>query len=101
VQMSFLKFTSQTMLRMLSQKGSAFMEELLVNKRDRKYQVWMRRSLSIPLWSEKVFIQKLDYIHYNPVKAGLCRYPEEYHYSSAGYYYCNERKWDFLEHYLE
>jgi hypothetical protein len=33
--------------------------------------------------------QKLDYIHNNPVKAGLCQLPEEYKYSSAGYYILN------------
>jgi putative transposase len=100
IQMSFLKFTSQRLLRLLSAKGSPFLEELLVNKKDRKYQVWMRRSLSISLWSERVFTQKLDYIHNNPVKAGLCKNAEDYLYSSARFYICNERNWDFLEHYL-
>jgi REP element-mobilizing transposase RayT len=100
VQHSFLKFTSQTLLRFLSAHRSPFLEELLVNKKDRKYQVWMRRSLSISLWSERVFTQKLDYIHNNPVKAGLCKNAEDYPYSSARYYKCNERNWDFLEHYL-
>lgn len=99
VQLSFLKFTSQTLLRRLSEEKSSFLEELLVNKSDRKCQVWMRRSLSISLWSGKVFEQKLDYIHNNPVQAGLCRNPEDYHYSSARFYICNERNWDFLEHY--
>ena len=33
--------------------------------------------------SEKILIQKLKYIHENPVRAGLCKYPEEYKYSSA------------------
>jgi len=27
--------------------------------------------------------QPLEYIHYNPVKAGGCNYPEDYHLSSA------------------
>ena len=25
-----------------------------------------------------MLIQKMEYIHYNPVEAGLCIYPEEY-----------------------
>ena len=33
-----------------------------------------------------MFIQKMEYIHYNPVEAGLCSYPEEYKYSSAKFY---------------
>ncbi len=28
----------------------------------------------------------MEYIHYNPVAAGLCAYPEEYKYSSAKFY---------------
>jgi putative transposase len=33
-----------------------------------------------------LFQQKLDYIHLNAVKTGLCNLPEEYIYSSANYY---------------
>jgi len=40
--------------------------------------------------------QKLDYIHNNPVKVGLCALEEEYKYSSAGYYIANRKDWDFL-----
>jgi hypothetical protein len=30
--------------------------------------------------------QKLDYIHYNPVRAGLVDHPEDWRYSSARNY---------------
>ena len=30
--------------------------------------------------------QKLEYIHKNPVVAGLVKFPEHYYYSSANYY---------------
>jgi putative transposase len=46
-----------------------------------------------------VFKQKLEYVHANPVKAGLCTLPEEYYYSSARFYELNECAWDFLTHY--
>jgi putative transposase len=72
--------------------------ELLVQAKDRKYQVWERNSLGIPIWSEQVLWQKLEYIHRNPVAAGLCKYPEEFKYSSAGFYYQSEKYWDFLVH---
>ena len=71
------------------------LNELLVNAKDRKHQVWERNSLGVPLWSQEVFLQKLEYIHNNPVRAGLCRYPEDYKYSSARFYEKNERDWDF------
>lgn len=57
-----------------------------VNKYDRAYQFWKREPLSVGLITPAVFYQKLEYIHYNPVTAGLCEIPEEYYYSSAKFY---------------
>ena len=34
-----------------------------------------------------MFIQKLEYIHYNAVTAGLSKLPEEYYYSSLKFYF--------------
>lgn len=99
VQRDFLKFTGQQILKHLRNEQSLLQSDLLVQAKDRKYQVWERNSLSIPLWSRNVFPQKLDYIHNNPVKAGMCRYPEEYKYSSAGFYLRDEKQWSFLVHY--
>lgn len=99
VQRDFLKFTSQQILKFLRNANSDLLKELLVHAKDRKHQVWERSSLGIPLWSSNVFDQKLDYIHNNPVKAGLCEYPEDYYYSSAGFYEKNRSDWDFLSHY--
>jgi putative transposase len=73
VQRDFLKFTSQQILKYLRNEQAALQNDLLVQAKDRKFQVWERNSLSIPLWSENVFMQKLDYIHNNPVKAGMCK----------------------------
>ena len=98
VQRDFLKFTGQQILKILRNENSDLQDKLLVQAKDRKYQVWERNSLGIPLWSHEVFWQKLEYIHYNPVKAGLCEYPEDYKYSSARFYLKNEKDWDFLVH---
>jgi hypothetical protein len=86
VQRDFLKYTSQQILRKLKDVNSPILNELQVNTSDRKFQVWERNALSIPLYSDRFFMQKLDYIHRNPVEAGLCRYPEDYYYSSAAFY---------------
>ena len=98
VQRDFLKYTSQQILKILRNEQSVMQQELLVQSKDRKYQVWERNPLSIPLWSDQAIHQKLDYIHYNPVKAGLCKYPWEYLYSSAGFSYKSDRRWSFLKH---
>jgi len=55
--------------------------------------------LGISLWTQPVFKQKLDYIHSNPVAAGICRFAEEYRYSSASFYLKGTSHWDFLTHY--
>lgn len=85
-QASFMKYTAQQLKRKLTSENLSLLEIFKVNKYDREYQIWKRESLSIELFMEAVFIQKMEYIHYNPVRAGLCKYPEEYYYSSAKFY---------------
>ena len=99
VQRDFLRFTAQQILKQLRNFKSAMLKDLLVNAKDRKYKVWERNSLSIELRSTQVFKQKLEYIHANPIRAGLCNLAEEYYYSSARFYELNDRNWDFLTHY--
>ena len=99
VQRDFLKFTGQQILKNFRNENSPILKDLLVQAKDRKYQVWERNSLSISLWTQRVLLQKVEYIHNNPVRAGLCKEPEDYKYSSAQFYLCNKKNWDFLEHY--
>jgi len=99
VQRDFLKYTGQRILARLEEVKSPLLTELCVNAKDRKYQVWERNALSVPLYSDRFFFQKLDYIHKNPVEAGLCRYPDDYYYSSAAFYYQNVKNFDFLSHF--
>jgi len=98
VQRDFLKFTSQQILKNLRTERSSMLPELCVLAEDRKYQIWERNSLHVPLWTPKVFDQKMEYIHMNPVKAGLCSFAEDYKYSSAAFYLLNETMWNFITH---
>jgi putative transposase len=101
IQSSFMKYTAQQIIRHLQKTDIKIVESLKVNKGDRVYQVWKREALSIELRTSAVFNQKLDYIHYNPVKAGLCLQPEEYYYSSAKFYNNEGDVFDMLTHYLD
>ena len=101
VQRDFLKYTAQKIKADLQKNHPEILVQLKVNSKDRKYQLWKRNSLSIELISDKGYQQKLDYIHYNPVHAGLCNLPEEYRYSSASFYELNKTEWDFLTHFNE
>ena len=101
VQRDFLKYTAQQIKFDLQQNNPALLEEFRVNVKDRNYQIWEHRPLSVPLWSAHVFQQKLDYIHQNPTqeKWNLSDIPENYYYSSARFYYLNIDDWEFLTHY--
>ena len=65
------------------------------------YRDWKRRALSVELRTHKVYIQKLEYIHWNPVRAGICKLPEEYKYSSALFYETGNDNWGFLTHHRD
>ncbi len=68
VQRDFLKFTSQTIKRDLQKNHLAVLEKFYVGAKDRKYHIWERNPLSIDLLTKEMFIQKMEYIHYNPVQ---------------------------------
>ncbi len=57
------------------------------NSRNVKIQkFWQHRFDDLYIISEKTFAVKLNYIHNNPVKAGLVENPEDWECSSAEYY---------------
>jgi putative transposase len=53
------------------------------NPNNTTYQFWQQHSHPIELNTNSIVDQKLDYIHNNPVKAGIVLSPEDYLYSSA------------------
>ena len=100
VQRDFLKFTAQKIKYDLKDNDRDLLRQFEVNAKDRQYQLWERNPLSIDIYSRKVFIEKLNYIHHNPVqgKWNLCRYPEDYKYSTAKFYETGKDNWGFLTH---
>ena len=100
IQASFMKHTAKKLKSSLFKNDKALLENYKVNKYDRLYQIWKRESLSIELRTHAVFLQKLEYIHYNPVKARLCANPEDYYYSSAKFYFNTVDDFNMLTHYL-
>jgi putative transposase len=47
------------------------------------YQVWQEGFHPQQILNSDMFIQKIEYIHYNPVKRGFVDMPEHWKYSSA------------------
>lgn len=85
----------------MQRSNPELLESFRVSAADREYQIWERNPLSIELFSEKVYLQKVDYLHYNPVEAGLCEKPEDYYYSSARFYETSVDDFGFLTHWNE
>ena len=52
-------------------------------KRNHRYSVWQHDSDVFSITSETTFMQKVNYIHQNPVRAGLVELTENYRWSSA------------------
>jgi putative transposase len=98
VQKQFLENTAKQIKKDLALHHVEVLKFFESTQRDRSYHFWKRRPLSIELFTPKVFDQKLDYIHYNPVTAGICEYPEQYDYSSARFYYDGTNEWNMLSH---
>ena len=49
-------------------------------------QIWTHENHAEQIFSQKFIEQKVDYIHNNPVRAGIVLHPEDYLYSSARNY---------------
>ena len=51
--------------------------------RNYRYSLWQTEKNVLPVFSEGMFMEKVNYIHQNPVRAGLCERAEDYQWSSA------------------
>jgi len=51
---------------------------------------WQARYYDFNVWSERKFVEKLRYIHRNPVSRGLVKRPEDWRWSSFRHYQTGE-----------
>lgn len=92
----FKKYTSGRLLEAISTNTTESRKEWLLNMflfagkgnhDNERYQFWQKDYHPIELSNDALFRQRLDYLHENPVRAGIVREPQHYLYSSAIYYY--------------
>ena len=57
------------------------------NNNNTNYQFWRQDYHAVELSSEKMWKQRCEYIHLNPVRAGIVEHAEDYLYSRARFYY--------------
>ena len=85
---SFKKFTAKKILKYLQDHNvKTILDQLAFYKKshkvDRAYQFWQEGCCPKAILNETMLQQKIDYIHYNPVKRGYVELPEHWCYSSA------------------
>jgi len=89
--MLFKSFTARSIINLLKQTGRTKWLTILrllkrYHKKDSTYQFWQEGFHPQQIMSEKMMMQKIDYIHNNPVKRGFVDCSEYWRYSSARNY---------------
>ncbi len=96
----FKKFTSKKIIETIKQNKSESRRDWMVrifgeqgekNSRNTNYQFWRQDNQPMELYNSVFIVQKMNYIHNNPVEAGIVEKPEHYIYSSAKDYFCTKR----------
>jgi len=96
----FKKFTSKQIVKAISTNEhesrkswmlKIFKEEGMKNSRNKTFQFWRQDNQPMELYSPAFVFQKINYIHNNPVEAGLVERPEHYLYSSAKDYFFTKK----------
>jgi len=91
----FKKFTAKQIIEQITHSNESRKEWLLKkfafagarNSNNKTYQFWQQDYHAVELSYEKIWRQRTDYIHINPVRAGLVEHAEDYLYSSGRFYY--------------
>jgi len=94
----FKKFTSKSILKAIQSAPESrrewmlarFKEATETHNRNKNYQFWQYGNHAEEVFSNKFMWSKLDYIHLNPVKAGIVSKAQDYIYSSASNYINNK-----------
>ncbi|MEJ7609910.1 MAG: transposase [Ferruginibacter sp.] len=101
------KFTSRQIIKSISENSMESRKEWMLyrfaragkyNSNNKDFQFWQQDNHPIELFTPGMLKQKMDYLHENPVRAGLVRSPEEYVYSSGTDYYSNRKGLVNIEH---
>lgn len=77
----FKKFTSKRLKENIIATEPNLLD--ILHDTEGNYQLWQSTNMPILIESEKLFEQKLEYIHFNPVKKQYVEKPEYWQWSSA------------------
>ena len=101
VQLRLMKFVAQHIKFDLVAHHPDVLAHFKVERKDREYQFFKERPLSVPIFTDAVAQQKISYIHHNPTqeKWQMSASPEGYPWSSAAFYTFGDQRWPFLTHF--
>lgn len=92
----FKKYTSSRILDAMCHHPQESRKEWMLNmfsfaagnsSSNDNYKFWQKNYHPVELSTDKLYRQRLDYLHENPVRAGIVLEPQHYTYSSAIDYY--------------
>ena len=87
IRRDFKKFTAKEIIRAIRENRSESRKEWMLaiftrmgesNSRNMRYQFWRQDNQPKVLFSQKFTQQKLDYVHNNPVEAGIVERAADY-----------------------
>ena len=84
--MQVLKQRVSRRIRARSGRRRAEQMELWPGKAARPPRFWQPRSYDFNVWSYKKYVEKLRYLHRNPVTRGLVKRPEDWRWSSYRFF---------------
>lgn len=82
----FKKFTSLKIRERIQEIRPNLTKEIEFEYRTQHFKIWEDRYDDVVLFTKAVCETKVEYIHNNPVAAGMIDIPENYKYSSASFY---------------
>ncbi|RRN76129.1 transposase, partial [Pseudoxanthomonas sp. SGD-10] len=92
----FKKFTSSEILKAIAENNKESRKNWMLwifkragenNNRNKDWQFWQQDNHPVQCDTDKISESKLNYLHANPVRAGLVKHEKDYIYSSGIDYY--------------
>ena len=103
----FKKFTSKQIIKAIQENSRESRKAWMIymferagkrNSNNKDFQFWRQDNHPIELSTPVILKERLDYLHENPVRAGIVFEPQEYVYSSAVDYYTKRKGLIEIEH---
>lgn len=83
----FKKHTTREILKLLPKDNRRYLSSVIQSSQSKKKgytdQIWQRENCPKLIESEEFLLQKIEYMHLNPVKKGYVEKAEDWLYSSA------------------